>query len=312
MTSSEFGTTSNLPIQIELPGYRLRRQIGADAVGLWFDAEQESLGRKLTVKVLKPRFQENEAAHREFLAEMDRLSGLDHPNLIRVIDSLRGPQLALITERIAHSTLARLLEDGKPHDPAQSMKYALGIARALRYLETRELAHKNLSPGLIVLREDGGCRLVTFRYIIPAGELAKLKGKLTQDARYVAPEQIGGPHPIGPMTFCYHVATLLFHMLAGRPPHSRGTTAETAKAHLLEPFPSLKTARPFLNEAIYNAVGACTVKNPAKRPDLGRLIEALQDLIAGRDPGLEPPPPEPQKPGKIIAPKPRRRRRRRR
>ena len=47
-SSTEFGTTSNLPVDIEIPGYRLRRQIGSDPLGLWFDAEQESLNRGAT------------------------------------------------------------------------------------------------------------------------------------------------------------------------------------------------------------------------------------------------------------------------
>ena len=44
---TDFGTASNLPVHITVPGFRLRAQVGSDVIGLWFDAEQESLGRKV-------------------------------------------------------------------------------------------------------------------------------------------------------------------------------------------------------------------------------------------------------------------------
>ena len=77
-TETDLGTVSNLPVKVEIPGYRLRAQVGEDAIGLWFDAEQRGLGRNVTVKILRPRYDQVEAARKQFLAEMDRLAPLDH------------------------------------------------------------------------------------------------------------------------------------------------------------------------------------------------------------------------------------------
>ncbi len=123
-----------------MPGFRLRRQVGSDSIGVWFDAEQKTLGRKLTVKVLKPRLEGKEAARRAFLAEMDRLIPLDHPNVLRVIDAQRDDPLALITERTGGQTLAHLLEPETPLGQHASLRYAHGIASALAYLVSQGLA----------------------------------------------------------------------------------------------------------------------------------------------------------------------------
>ncbi len=311
MTSStEFGTTSNLPVDIEIPGYRLRRQIGSDPLGLWFDAEQESLGRKVTVRVLRPEHWGSDAHRREFLAETDLLSSINHPNLTRVLDTQRDPLPAVEVDRIDKRTLARLLEPGKPIGEDSALHYAHCIAQALHYLQDRGLAIRDIGPRHVNLREDGGCRIVTLSNVITLGEQAKLKGKLFQDARYVAPEQVGGEGAVGPTTPCYQLVALLFHMLAGRAPHRIGTPAEIARAHLTEDFPSLKTAQPFLRKGIHGLVSACTAPEPEDRPSLKAVVEALEVLKVGRDPGIRPKPKLRSK-GGIAAPRPRRRRRRR-
>jgi len=301
--SYDSGTASTLPFAVNVPGYRLRREAGSDALGLWFDAEQESLGRKVTIKVLKAQYEAHEGARRDFLAEMDRLSKLDHSNLPHVLDSVREGTLVLVIERIGTRTLGELLVPGKPAGEATALKVARGVARALAHLVEHGFAHKNVTPKLIALRDDNEPRVVTFRNVVTLEELGGLRGRITQDPLYVAPEQLGGEEPIGPAVHSYHVAALLYHLLAGRPAHE-GEPQEVARAHFKEPFPSLKRIQPFLAAGIYDLIAACTARSPAERLPLERVVEALEALAEKRDPGLAKPEP------KGEAPRARRRRRR--
>jgi len=308
------GTASSLPVQIEIPGYRLRRQIGSDSIGLWFDAEQESLGRKVTVKILKPQYEGRHDARREFLAEMDRLAGLDHPNLPRLLDTHRDDVPVLVVERIGIRTGATLLRPDKPVTERTSVQIVLGIARALRYLVAGGFAHKNVTPRFIALRDDGGCRLVTLRNVVTLDELAKLKGRLAQDPQYVAPEQLVGPDAVGAPAHVYHLGGLLYHFLAGRAPFTGDDAKEVAKTHVAEGFPSLKRVQPFLKRSLHEFVAACTQKKADARPTLEAVIQACEAVLEGKEHGLKPAAPEdkPKAKSDIVAPKPRRRRRRRR
>ena len=112
--SSTLGTSDELPVSVRIPGYRLRRHVGTDVTGLWFDCVQESLGRKLTLKTVRPELEGRPEVDKEFQAEMDRLAGLQHPNLLALIDTHREFPLAIVTERIGARTMAALLEDDKP------------------------------------------------------------------------------------------------------------------------------------------------------------------------------------------------------
>jgi len=303
MTSTiGFGTSDELPISLQIPGYRLRRVVGSDAIGLWLDCEQTSLGRKLTVKVLKPEFETNPTAHREFLAEMDRLAGLNHPHLLQVLDSLRGDPLALVTERVGAMTMATLLESGKPVPREDALKHCLAVAQALDYLHGEGFTHKNLRPELVAINSSGVARLVTFRNIITLEDLAKLRGKIVQDARYVAPEQLGGDKEIGANASSYQLGAILFHLLTGQPPHTGEDAKAVALAHFREPFPSLKSRQPFLPGGILDLVGDATERDPDLRPTPGEFAERIEKVRAGDDKGRK---------STGDAPRARRRRRRR-
>ncbi|NJN14573.1 MAG: protein kinase, partial [Planctomycetes bacterium] len=284
--STDLGTLSDLPVNVSIPGYRLRRPVGQDAIGLWFDAEQESLERKVTLKILRPEYESHEGARREFFAEMDTLAPLDHPDILHVLHTDRGAIPVLVTERLPQDRLETMLRPAKPLGEQSSLQLARSIARAAEHLLEKGLAAKNLTPSLLATR-TGGLRLITFRNVIRFEELVALKGKLAQDPNYVAPEQLAGEAPVGPQTPVYQVAAMLFHMLAGRAPHGPGLPKEVAKAHLTAEFPSLKRFQPFLSKGIYDLIAACTERDPAARPDLALLLESIDHILDGKAPPLE-------------------------
>ncbi|MEM8885693.1 MAG: protein kinase [Planctomycetota bacterium] len=301
MTSTfGFSTSDQIPISQQIPGYRLRRHVGTDAIGLWFDAEQESLGRKITLKTLKPDYEEHAGAHKEFLAEMDRLAALDHPNLLRVIDTRREKPLALVTERMTAATVAALLEGGKPVGREDALRPLIETARGLAYLHEQGLNHKNLHPGLLSKSDGGVVRIATFRNIVSHEELAAIRGKLVQDPRYVAPEQLGGDHAIGPKVSTYQLGAMLYHLLAAMPPHEGADAKETALLHFREEFPSLKKKQPFLPAPLLDLVQEATQRDPEARPTVSEMADRMEEILEGKADS-----------GKGTAPRSRRRRRRR-
>ena len=233
---------------------------------------------------------------------MDRLIALQHPHLLTVIDSRREDPLALVTERITAQTLATLLEPGKPVAPEEALKHALGCAQAFAYLHSAGFTHKNFTPKLVSISSGGVGRIVTFRNIVTFEQLAALRGKLVQDALYVAPEQLGGEDEIGPKATSYQLGAILFHLLAGDPPHSVGDAKAIALAHYREPFPSLKSRQPFLKGGILDLVGSCTRKDPVERPAMSEIVDRIEAILEGKDEGAS---------GASSAPRARRRRRRR-
>ena len=64
--------------------FRLVREIGRGGMGVVYEAIQESLGRRVALKVLPPHFSLNEKSVKRFLAESASASRLTHPHIVSV------------------------------------------------------------------------------------------------------------------------------------------------------------------------------------------------------------------------------------
>ncbi|RKY18866.1 MAG: hypothetical protein DRQ55_12165 [Planctomycetota bacterium] len=66
-------------------GYRIRRQIGRGGMGVVYEAEQLSLGRRVALKVLSPALVRDAKTVRRFQREATAVAGLNHPRIVSVI-----------------------------------------------------------------------------------------------------------------------------------------------------------------------------------------------------------------------------------
>src|SRR3954447_24438947 len=65
----------------ELPGYEIRRQLGAGGMGVVYLAHDLTLGRSVAIKVLSGAFATDHARIRRFEQEARAASALSHPNV---------------------------------------------------------------------------------------------------------------------------------------------------------------------------------------------------------------------------------------
>ncbi|XP_059072416.1 LEAF RUST 10 DISEASE-RESISTANCE LOCUS RECEPTOR-LIKE PROTEIN KINASE-like 1.2 [Cryptomeria japonica] len=124
-------------------------------------------GRAVAVKRL---YQENSRRIEQFINEVQILSSLDHPNLVRLYGctSLKSPILILVYEYVPNGTLADHL-----HGSRRSLrglpwgirlKIALQTAQALAYLHSIEppIFHRDVKSNNILLDEYFGAKVADF------------------------------------------------------------------------------------------------------------------------------------------------------
>ena len=69
---------------LEIPGYRVHGQLGKGGMAEVFLATQESLSRKVAIKVL--RSAEDETFSQRFIKEAHIVASLNHPSIITIYD----------------------------------------------------------------------------------------------------------------------------------------------------------------------------------------------------------------------------------
>src|SRR5690606_21351553 len=109
-------------------------------------ARQLSLQRLVAVKVLPPRL----AADPEFVARFDKeataLASLNHPNIIQIIDrGVAGEHYYFVMELVTGKSLRELISSARP-PPAEALKIAVQICRAMDHAHGHHIIHRDLKP----------------------------------------------------------------------------------------------------------------------------------------------------------------------
>jgi CRP-like cAMP-binding protein len=263
--------------------YRAVEQIGSGGMAVVFSAVHGENGQAVALKVLPAAW--GEAA--EFRARLERegavLHGIEHPNVVRVLDAgavraAAGGGYWLAMEWLPHA-LDRVLRARYPDPvpPDEALRLALGVAEGLAAAHRRGIVHRDVKPSNVLLRADGTPVLTDFGLATAratAAGVARLttEGVVVGTADYMAPEQVAGL-PIDGRADVYALGAVLYELLAGHPPFAGRDPLATLRAHVEEPPPPLAPALPARARAI---VERALQKFPDDRfPSAAALAEAI-------------------------------------
>ena len=246
-------------------------------------------GTRVALKVLHPHLAVSAAAREAFLAEARIADGLAADTVARVIGwgAAGAPQpLAwMATEFVEGTTLAERVDREGALPVAVALDVADDVLAALEAVHERGVAHRDLAPGNVIVREQEGrtrARLVDFGLAGPLGTAATEHGPLAAAApaagaprivgsvHFLSPEQARG-QAVGVSGDLYGVGALLYVMLTGEPPFARRDAADVLQAHVSAPPPAPSGRR----RGVPRALDRLVVRALAKRPE-GRFADAAE------------------------------------
>lgn len=219
-----------------LGDFTLIREIGRGGMGLVYEAIQESLGRRVAIKLLPMAALFSPTQVARFRNEAQAAAQLQHPNIIPVyaIGSEKGIHYfamplveglsldALIAEEQSPPpsptpTHAWLLKQKKSPGGILMAKVRLIIqaAHALHAAHEVGIVHRDIKPSNLMLDTTGKLFVADFGLarIVSENNLTKT-GELIGTMRYMSPEQaIGDPTQVDHRTDVYSLATTLYELL---------------------------------------------------------------------------------------------------
>ncbi|MFF9348802.1 tetratricopeptide repeat protein [Streptomyces sp. NPDC014734] len=272
--------------------YRLLDLIGRGGMGEVWRARDESLGRQVAVKCLKPLGSQHDQSFTRVLRERFRrearvAASLQHRGVTVVHDFGEDEGvLFLVMELLDGRNLSQLLEDNERHPlPVPDVvDIAEQVADALGYTHQQGIVHRDLKPANIMRLTDGTVKICDFG-IARLGRDIGFTSRLTGTGiamgtpHYMSPEQISGGQ-VDHRSDLYSLGCVLYEIATGAPPFDLDDTWGVLVGHRdTEPEPP-RTRRAELPGFFDSVVLDLLAKAPAERPaDAGDL---RRRIVTGR------------------------------
>ena len=258
-----FGSGDSDPPALRLKGHRLLKQLGSGSTASVYLMEKERNEQLVVAKVFRqvPDVGDQLAPLQRFLREYEVISGIRHPNVVRIFDLGIADDMAFIVmEYFAEGHLGEHLAGGLPLQ--QALEYLAQIARALDVIHGVGVLHRDLKPANIMLRDDGTLALIDFgvaKLRDAASELTGL-GEIFGTPYYMSPEQ-GEGVPVDERADIYSLGVVFHEMLTGCKPYVAGSPMAIIWKHRHAPLPVLPP--PF--EACQPLIQRLMAKSPGER-----------------------------------------------
>ncbi|MFD4856133.1 serine/threonine-protein kinase [Streptomyces atratus] len=281
--------------------YRLLDLIGRGGMGEVWRACDESLGRHVAVKCLKPMGPQHDQSFTRILRERFRrearvAAALQHRGVTVVHDfGEHEGVLYLVMELLDGRNLSQLLEDNKQHPlPVPDIvDIAEQVADALGYTHQQGIVHRDLKPANIMRLADGTVKICDFG-IARLGHDIGFTSRLTGTGiamgtpHYMSPEQISGGH-VDHRSDLYSLGCVLYEIATGAPPFDLEDAWAVLVGHRdTQPEP-LRTHRAELPGFFDRVVLELLAKTPEERPvDAGDLRQRIAVGRTGEQPQLQP------------------------
>ena len=232
--------------------YRLLGVIGAGGMGTIYGAHDRVLDQPVAIKRLRAGRSREEVLRACLVREAKLAQRVSHPNVVRVhgVDTV-GTEMFVVMEYVAGSSLAEILRQRGPLDPATTVGIGRVLADALGTAHRAGVIHCDLKPENVLVNDRGRVVIVDFGVAQILGERCTRGGT----PAYMAPEQLAGDL-VDARTDVFNLGGLLYDLLTS------GDAGAGTDPAALPPVPPHLAA----------LLAAATERDPDRRPSSMALV----------------------------------------
>jgi beta-lactam-binding protein with PASTA domain len=245
--------------------YRLEQRIGAGGMADVYLAHDETLDRRVAIKLLADRYTQDAGFIERFRREATAAAGLTDANIVGIYD--RGEadgQYYIAMEYVDGRTLKDEINAHAPLPEPEAINYAQQALKALEVAHSRGVVHRDVKPHNMMINGSGVLKMTDFGIARAATHTEMTEvGSIVGTAQYLSPEQARG-QSVGPRSDLYSMGVVLYEMLTGQLPYTGGSAVEIAMKHVNDqPVPPSE-----LNRLVSPAMEQVVLRALAKDPEL--------------------------------------------
>jgi serine/threonine-protein kinase len=281
--------------ELVLGPYVLLERLGEGGMGQVFKGRHRKLNRVAALKVIRRDRLGNPEAIRRFYREVQAVSALSHPNIVRAYDADEvGGTHYLAMEYVDGLDLGKLVKKGGPLAVTQACEYIRQAALGLQHAFEMGLVHRDIKPSNLVVQGAGSkseapplVKILDMGLARVSGVLADSNASLTQTHSmlgtpdFIAPEQARNARDADIRSDLYSLGCTFHFVLTGQVPFPTEAAMEKLLKHYLEEPPRVEAMRSDVPPAVGQVVRRLMAKDPGQRYQVpAELADSLGSLLA--------------------------------
>lgn len=292
---------ANGPDRLIAGRYRLSVPIGKGGMGEVWQAYDESLDRRVAVKMMLAEQPHPYAiqgdAHREaleirrqrFLREVRTAAGLhEHPGIPAVHDTgydASSGRLYVVMQFLEGREVQTLIDEAVYEEEQLPLAWAAAIgaqiASALDLVHRHNVVHRDIKPANLMITPGGVVKVLDFGVaaLLGAGSNPHLtqEGMTVGTPAYMSPEQ-SLANAVGPAADIYALACVIYQLLTGTTPFPEADGKSSAWHHVHTSPPSVRAKRPDVPEVVDGLLRGMLHKDSERRMSAATVYETLLPL----------------------------------
>jgi hypothetical protein len=260
-----------------VPGYEMIKMLGRGGMGCVMLARDEKTGRSVAIKTLLPEVAVTDQALKRFMREIEVAAALDHPNIVRFLESgTNNGAVYLVSEYVEGSDAARLADAQGGRLPyAQAIEIASQSLDALAYAHDLGYIHRDIKESNILISGNGPnitAKLTDFglaKSFTQSGMSGiTMAGDMAGTFAYMPPEQIKDFRNVRPTSDIYALGMTAYSLLAGDTALDIGPAqdmAGTVRAIFEGQIIPLRQRAPDVPQRVAEVIERALAKEPANR-----------------------------------------------
>jgi serine/threonine-protein kinase len=266
--------------------YEITDKIAEGGMGAVYRGVHPTLNKKVILKKLT--LSGDEQITERFKREARIMMDFKNDNIVDVYDHFKaGGSYYIVLEYVDGIALDQLLKQERylPNDTA--LLVFLEACKALKYAHNKNVIHRDIKPGNILLSRTGEIKLVDFGIATISDDD---ETNLTRDGMtlgtpsYMAPEQFNNSKSVDIRADIYSMGVMLYEMVTGKKPYPGNYSPETLARIQKGKYTSAKKHNPAITPLIGKIIRKCMKAKAERRyKDLSKIISVLEKYFRKRN-----------------------------
>jgi serine/threonine protein kinase/tetratricopeptide (TPR) repeat protein len=280
-----------LPANYHLSHYRIVKKLGAGGMGEVYLAHDETLDRKVALKILPADIATKQDRMRRFMQEAKSAAALNHPNIAHVYEINHSDDVHFIAMEFIDGVTLREKIHKEQTDLKKLLRYFQHAAEGLAKAHSVGIVHRDLKPDNIMITPEGHAKILDFGLAklterrgdgesgregdeqptimhSPTHPLAHPPDQVTSPGMimgtvgYMSPEQAQGKtREIDQRSDIFSFGCILFEAVTGKKPFEGDTVLKSLHMVAYEPAPSIGDLNPSAPMELQRIVRRCLEKD---------------------------------------------------